>query len=297
MTIKNVVVAGGSGNLGNAVVKELLKAGYKVTVFAREDSTSTFPSEVSVRKVVYGSVESLKPALEGQDAVVSTLATVAVGGQNPLIDAAVEAGVKRFIPSEFGINTRIVEGTAIGQLLQGKIKTVDYLEEKTKANPGFTWTGVSSGLFFDWGLAYGSIGFNKSTKTATIYDSGNEVVQASNLGFIGRAVAAILANEDKTANKYLSIGSPNFSQNEVLAIVERETGEKWEVQRASTADEGKIGLEKLSKGDYSAFRNLLRERIFKDGAGLSAKGDNSANGMLGLQEESLEDTIKAWLRS
>ncbi|RYP76314.1 hypothetical protein DL769_003654 [Monosporascus sp. CRB-8-3] len=297
MTIKNVVVAGGSGNLGKAVVRELLKAGYKVTVFARKDSTSTFPPEVPVRKVDYGSVESLKPALEGQDAVVSTLATVAVGSQNPLIDAAVEAGVKRFIPSEFGINTRIVEGTAIGQLLQGKIKTVDYLEEKSKANPGFTWTGVSSGLFFDWGLVYGSSGFNKSTKTAIIYDSGNEVVQASNLDFIGRAVASILANEDKTANKYLSIGSPNFSQNEVLEVVERETGEKWEVRKASTADEGKIGLEKLSKGDYSAFSNLLKERIFKDGAGLSVKGDNSANGLLGLQEESLEDTIKAWLRS
>ncbi|RYP66741.1 hypothetical protein DL771_007621 [Monosporascus sp. 5C6A] len=297
MAIKNVVVAGGSGNLGKAIVKELLKAGYNVTVFTREDSTSTFPSEVSVRRVDYGSVESLKPALEGQDAVVSTLTTVAAGSQKPLVDAAVEAGVKRFIPSEFGINTRIVEGTAIGQLLQGKIKTVDYLEEKSKANSGFTWTGVSSGLFFDWGLVYGSIGFDKSTKTATIYDSGNEEVQASNLGFIGRAVAAVLANEDKTANKYLSIGSPNFSQNEVLEIVERETGEKWQVQKASTADDGKIGLEKLNKGDYSAFRNLLRERIFKDGAGLSAKGDNSANGLLGLQEESLEDTIKAWLKS
>ncbi|RYO93749.1 hypothetical protein DL766_002988 [Monosporascus sp. MC13-8B] len=297
MAIKNVVVAGGSGNLGKAIVKELLKAGYKVTVFARENSTSTFPSEVPVRKVDYGSVESLKHALEGQDAVVSTLATVAVVSQNPLIDAAVEAGVKRLIPSEFGINTRIVEGTAIGQLLQGKIKSVDYLEEKSKANPGFTWTGVSSGLFFDWGLKHGASGFNKSTKTATIYDSGNEAVQASNLRFIGRAVAAILANEDKTANKYLSVGSPNFSQNEVLKIVERETGEKWEVQKASTADEGKIGLEKLSKGDYSAFSNLLKERIFKDGAGLAAKGDSSANGLLGLQEESLEDTIKAWLRS
>ncbi|RYP11689.1 hypothetical protein DL767_011010 [Monosporascus sp. MG133] len=296
MTIKNVVVAGGSGNLGKAVIKELLKAGYKVTVFAREDSTSTFPPEVPVRKVDYGSVESLKPALEGQDAVVSTLATVAVGSQNPLIDAAVEAGVKRFIPSEFGINTRILEGTAIGQLLQGKIKTVDYLEEKSRANPASSDSAYVRIVNRFKGLEYGSIGFNKSTKTATIYDSGNEVVQASNLGFIGRAIAAILANEDKTANKYLSIGSPNFSQNEVLEIVERETGEKWEVQKASTADDGKVGLEKLSEGDYSAFRNLLRERIFKDGADLSAKGDNSANGLLGLQEESLEATIKAWLR-
>ncbi len=83
----------------------------------------------------------------------------------------------------------------------------------------------------------------------------------------------------------------------MLEIVERETGEKWNVQKASTADEEKIGVEKLSKGDYSAFSNLLRERIFKDGADLAAQGDKSANGLLGLEEESLEETLKAWLKS
>lgn len=144
------------------------------------------------------------------------------------------------------------------------------------------------------GLKHGSIGVNKDTKTAVIYDSGNELVQASNLSFIGKAVAAVLANEEKTANKYLDIGSPLFTQNQVLEIVEKETGEKWTVQKASTADEGKIGEEKLSKGDFSAFSNLLRERIFKDGAGLAEVGGNE---LLGLKEESLEETIKAWLKS
>ena len=57
------------------------------------------------------------------------------------------------------------------------------------------------------------------------------------MNFIGRAVAAILAQEEKTANKYLSIVSPSFTQNEILAIAERETGTKWNVQKASTADE------------------------------------------------------------
>lgn len=136
--------------MGKAIVDELVKASYKVKVFTRPDSAATFPPDVTVEKVDYGSVESLKAALQGQDAVVSSIATVAIGSQNPLIDAAVQAGVKRFIPSEFGINTRIVEGTAIGKILQGKIKTVDYLDDKSKVNPGFTWTGVSTGLFFDW---------------------------------------------------------------------------------------------------------------------------------------------------
>ncbi|KAI1407157.1 NAD(P)-binding protein [Hypoxylon sp. FL1857] len=295
--IKNVVVIGASGNLGKEVVQELLKAGFKVTAFSREDSTSTFPSNVPYKKVNYQSVESLTSALDGQDAVVSTIATVAVGGQTPLVDAAIAAKVKRFIPSEFGINTRIVNNTAIGNILQGKVKTLDYIIGKSKDNPWLTWTGISSGIFFDWGLRFGTAGFNKDTKTAVIYDSGNEPVQASNLAFIGRAIAAVLSQPDKTANQYFSIASFNPSQNQILEIVEAETGERWNVEHATTAEQEKIGLEKLSKGDYSAFSNLLRRHIYADGANHAVKGEESANGLLGLQEEDLAATVKEWLRN
>lgn len=136
--------------MGRAIVEELINAGYNVTAFTRGGSLATFPPGVAVEQVDYGSLESLNAALQGQDAVVSAIATVAVGGQTSLINAAIQQGVKRFIPSEFGINTRIVEGTPIGKIVQDKVKTVDYLDEKSKANPRFTWTGVSSGLFFDW---------------------------------------------------------------------------------------------------------------------------------------------------
>lgn len=103
-----------------------------------------------MKKVDYQSVESLTSALEGQDAVVSAIATVAVGSQKILVDAAVAAKVKRFISSEFGVNTRTVGDSAIGRILQGKVKVLDYIIEKSRENPWFTWNGVSSGLFFDW---------------------------------------------------------------------------------------------------------------------------------------------------
>jgi hypothetical protein len=82
---------------------------------------------------------------------VSVVGTLAVPQQKTAIDAAVAAGVKRFIPSEFGINTRKVRGTPIGTILTGKIDVVDYLEEvAAKGDGGFSWTGLSTGLFFDW---------------------------------------------------------------------------------------------------------------------------------------------------
>jgi uncharacterized protein YbjT (DUF2867 family) len=82
-------------------LKELLKSGlFEVTVLTRESSNHKFPPEVKIAKVDYTSPESLAAALEGQDALVSAVATLAVLSQRLLIDAAVKAGVKRIIPSE-----------------------------------------------------------------------------------------------------------------------------------------------------------------------------------------------------
>ena len=83
--------------------------------------------------------------------MVSVVGTGAIGVQKLVVDAAVAAGVRRFVPSEFGVNTRGVRGTAIGGVLAGKIGVVDYLEEVVaRGESGLTWTGVATGLFFDW---------------------------------------------------------------------------------------------------------------------------------------------------
>lgn len=156
MAIKTVAVVGASGNVGKAVVKALLDSGFDVTAITRPNSTSTFPSSIDVRRANPNSFEELKTALAGQDAVVSASATevVAGAGQNPLIDAAVTAGVKRFIPSEFGHDLhrleRFPEGKTLRQLLDGKARTAQYIADQAKANPSFSWTGVGNSMFFDW---------------------------------------------------------------------------------------------------------------------------------------------------
>ena len=130
-------------------MKELLATGFNVTAFTRDDSKTSFPAGVTAKKVDYSSLESLKEALSGQDAVVSTIATPAIGQQLLLVDAAFAVGIKRFIPSEFGVNTRTLGDAKIAKILGGKIKVVNYLQEKAKENSSFTWTGLSNGLFFD----------------------------------------------------------------------------------------------------------------------------------------------------
>jgi hypothetical protein len=87
--------------------------------------------------------------LKGQDAVVSTIATLALVQQSTLAEEAAKAGVKRFIPSEFGVNTQKVSG-GIAKILGAKIQLQDTLGKLAAAHPSFSWTGVATSLFFDW---------------------------------------------------------------------------------------------------------------------------------------------------
>ena len=102
-----------------------------------------------VHRTDYESSDSLSEAFKGQDAVVSVIASAGVREQHKVVDAALKAGVKRFIPSEYGIDTRNLEG-GIGKILSGKKTTADLLTKYAAENAGFSWTGLSTGLFFDW---------------------------------------------------------------------------------------------------------------------------------------------------
>ncbi|KAB5542555.1 isoflavone reductase [Coniochaeta sp. 2T2.1] len=255
MSIKTVAVVGASGNVGTPLVRALLDAGFAVTAITRPASTATFPSEVEVRRADPNSVDELTAALSGQDAVVSATATevVAFAGQNALVDAAVAAGVRRFIASEFGHNLerfeRFADGKMLRQMLEGKARTAQYVEEKARENPGFTWTGVGTSGFFDWGLDTGVLGIHVKDRKATIYDSGNEVFSTCDLPHIGRAVAQVLKHDGETKNKFVEVVQYQTNQNAIVKTLGEVLGEKVELTHVKTEDVEKEGHEKLAKGD------------------------------------------------
>jgi putative NADH-flavin reductase len=100
--IRNVIVLGASGSVGPTIVDALVKAGFNVTVLSRESSTKTFPCGIKVIRTDY-TRKSLVSAFINQDTVISAISSVSTQMQISLIDAAIEAGVRRFIPSEYGI--------------------------------------------------------------------------------------------------------------------------------------------------------------------------------------------------
>jgi len=292
-TIKKVVLIGARGNLGSAIFNALDKdPQFTVSVLTRKASNSTFPSHIKVYTVDDSYLaKDLLNVFTGQDAVVSTLSHGSYAKQIEIIDAAVAAGVKRFIPSDFGLDSLNPIGLAIQPIFKEKNDVVDYL--RTVESKGLSWTSVANGIFFDWGLRKGFTGFNLSTCTALIYDSGDTKFSTTNLATIGAAVAAILRKPEETANKHVYISSFTTSQNEVLAALEKVTGEKWTIEHSTAAEVTQTGQEKLAMGDFSGALDIIKGLLYgKDtGANLSVH-HKLANDLLELPKETVEETVE-----
>ncbi|MCJ1466174.1 hypothetical protein MMC07_004793 [Pseudocyphellaria aurata] len=231
--IKNVIVIGAGGNLGPAILEAVDKdSHFTVSVLSREGSSSTFPSHIKVHRIDGSYPEDqLLAALKGQDAVVLTLPPTDVQLHKNVIDASIKAGVKRFIPSEFGSDTSeqvIVDAVPINKAKQD---VTQYLQ--SKEDTGLSWTGIINGSFFDWGITTGFLGFDLNARKVTIYDGGKASSPLTNLSTVGAA-------------------------NEILASLEKATGgEKWEVSNRDTAEAKATGFEKLGKGDFSGIADLI----------------------------------------
>lgn len=123
MTRKTVTVFAATGTAGRACVDEMIGLQtFNVQVLARrsgqaEKSTSGVArdggdkqrlyarwreSGVGIKEVDATNHAELIPALQGTDYLVSCVPTGSTESQYPLIWAAKEAGVERFVPSEFG---------------------------------------------------------------------------------------------------------------------------------------------------------------------------------------------------
>ena len=151
-SIRNVIVIGAAGNVGRPIVSALLASGlFKVSALTRPSSTSTIPPTVTTIKTDY-TRDSLVEAFRGQDAVVSTIATSNLTDQKLIIDAAAAAGVKRFIPSEFGWDTSGDIGLEVAPCTSMKVDIVKYLREKESSR--MTWTSVVNGLWLDYVSVY-----------------------------------------------------------------------------------------------------------------------------------------------
>jgi hypothetical protein len=111
-----IVVAGGTGNLGGKIIDALLDKGAVIHAPVRfssdhEKIEKLWQQGVKVLQVDMNNVGELTKACTGAACVVSALQglrDVIVDTQSVLLDAAVAAGVPRFIPSDYALDFTVL---------------------------------------------------------------------------------------------------------------------------------------------------------------------------------------------
>ncbi|EIN06632.1 NAD(P)-binding protein [Punctularia strigosozonata HHB-11173 SS5] len=299
MSVNKVAVAGATGNIGQAITEQLVAAKFDVIVLSRSENPSKVPAGVAVRHVDYDSVESLTVALQGVDAVVSAVAFAGILGQTKLVDAAVAAGVKRFLPSEYGSDLRHPAARALS-VFAPKAKVEDYLETVSAEHPGLTYTFVSSGPFLDWTLRAGILLGDVKARKAEVYDGGRLPFSATTLAGVGRGVAAVLRHLEETKNRTVALHEAVVSQGQILDIAKELTpAEEWTVTESQSADLKARADAKLAKGvfDMEVAISLIKWSTFSEGFGdVHLKGvDNDMLGIRLLSDEELKAIVASAL--
>lgn len=300
--IKNIIVIGASGSIGPYIVSALLNNGFSVSVLTRSGSSAAFPSAVTVHRTDY-SAPSLLEAFRNQDVVVSTIATLSTYQQASIIDAAVSAGVKRFIPSEYGVDTSLPQIADFLPPALPKQNTVEYL--RSKESSGLSWTAIIVGAFFDWSFQYpGLMGWDLAGRKAIVFDGGDVEYEATNVAQIARAVVATLSpvQFEATMNTYIYVNSFTVTQNRILGVLQELTGAKFDVEHKTTEELGKVALEKLRAqtgfetsggGEYPIGTvEIITAAIYGHGGFNDfSKTKGLWNERLGLPEEELKTTL------
>ncbi len=238
-TSKRIAVAG-AGSLGIQIIQALVHASYPVTILTRSATPKKLDlasnADVKYETVDYKSMQSLANALQGHFGVVSTINANSVGEQGPLIEAAVEAGIKRFIPAEFGADMKNSNTRALA-VFQYKAAAAEKLAEVATANPNFTYTLITNGLLLDWGLQQAFL-LDVKNRSITLFDGGERKFSTTTWATVGKAVVGVFENLEKTENRAVYIHDAVMTQKQLLEMAKSADPDKksWDVKTATTAE-------------------------------------------------------------
>ncbi|MFA6276512.1 MAG: aromatic alcohol reductase [Pedobacter sp.] len=148
---KIIVVAGATGNLGTRIIKALREKDAIVHALVRSNSDAVKIKELAslgakIITVDFSSSQQLTDSCKNAHCVISALSglrDVIIDGQKRLLNAAIAAGVKRFIPSDFSIDfTNLEDGE--NRNLDLRREFHQYLGQTTIAA-----TSIFNGTFMD----------------------------------------------------------------------------------------------------------------------------------------------------
>lgn len=230
-----LLVAGATGDLGRRIVRELLAADPEalVRVLTRPGSGTAQAQygdrdRVEIREAAYTDHAGLVAALTGTDVVVSAVSgarTVVLDAQRALLAAAVEAGVPRFIPSDYSADYRRVTPGSNRNFELRRDFAADLDAAPIRA------TSVLNGAFAD--MLTGQAPMILFARHRVLYwSSPDQVLDFTTKDDVARTVAHVAL--DDAAPRVVEVAGDRVTARDVARIMSELTGTPFTTQWAGT---------------------------------------------------------------
>lgn len=116
----------------------------------------------------------------GFDVVISLAGNSIMVDQPQMIDAAIEAGVTHFYPSEFGVD--IDQPFFLQErYFRDKHSTREHLRKRAREVPGFVFTEIIIGAFAETFVLSSVFGLDRQGRTFTYYGELDDVKSISSM--------------------------------------------------------------------------------------------------------------------
>ncbi|TFK47436.1 NAD-P-binding protein [Heliocybe sulcata] len=242
-TMKNFIIAG-AGCMGQYVAEEFLKLianceGSNLTILTRSSPSGNAILEklaklgAHIVTVDYRSHESLVSALTDADVLISVIGGYEDKADYALADAAKAAGVKLFLPSEWGLYSRgITDGIyASHDLIHRHLDRI-----------GVPYALFYTGMWPDFMFAPGYAGWDIPQGKITVWGQGNTPITWTTRRDGARFVAYLLTHipAKELAGKMISVGGDHKTLNELAESYTSRTGKKLEATYLPIVDQEKI---------------------------------------------------------
>jgi len=231
-----VLVIGATGLLGSEVVRRLRLAGQTVRALARATSN---PQRLEAlgqagAEIAYGDLKepaSLQTACRGIEAIVTTasstfsqqpgdsIKTVDRDGYFSLIDAAKQAGVRRFVYTSIPQSLQYES-----PLTRSKAEVGEHLSAS-----GIDYTVLVANFFMEIWLSP-ALQFDPQNARATIYGTGERPIGFVSYKDVAEIAVRSLAQE-ASKNRSISVAGPaNLAPLDVVQTFERASGRRFAVE-------------------------------------------------------------------
>jgi|GEM_PF-1111496 len=243
---QRIAVIGAAGQIGKPLTQGLLSLGHDVVLLCRTKPSSLNPQLLEFQNqgaelIVLESLTdklALSRALIGCDTLICAVpgSKSIITHDEPLwLEAAVEAGVNRFVPTEFGAHTQAIE-YGEGEIFDHK----KALHQKI-FDSGIGWTFFYNGGIFDYFLP--NLRFFDSITT---FGDMSFPIYTHHINDIGYC-AALALTDKRTLNHCVQMDFYCLSQTEMLQLLESNfPNHPFEYHHYSTAY---ISLANLTSGN------------------------------------------------